>query len=99
MKASCLAFTLIRVASAPQTASITGSRAHPPMMYAGIQDMPATGDVDGYTATTLSKTSQASITERVEIWQYCNSKRFASEPSRIQVAPGQPIHRITQKAI
>jgi hypothetical protein len=47
--------------------------------------------------TTLSKTSQASITERVEIWQYCNSKRFASEPSPIQVAPGQPIHRVNQK--
>jgi hypothetical protein len=57
MMASCLAFTLISVASAPQTASMTGSGAYPPTMYVAIQDMPATGDVDGYAHYTKQNES------------------------------------------
>lgn len=93
MMASGLAFPLISTVFAPQTVRMAGSVAYRPALHVVILDIPATGHVDRYTTSTVSRMSQPVITARVEVWQYCNSKRFASERLDIQVAPGQPIYR------
>jgi hypothetical protein len=89
--ASCLAFTFISGGSGETAVSISDSVANRAEFSGDIRDTLAANPVDRYACTGLMVVRiviEASISYPVEVWQYCNSKHFASEGSGVQVVPG-----------
>lgn len=87
--ASCLAFTFISGACGETAVSISDSVAKRAEFSGDMRDTLAANPVDRYVSTALMAVRtviKAIISYPVEVWQYCNSKLFASDNLIIQVA-------------